>query len=109
MGVDLFRGRNERICVLCGSNAMMYEENPPTTAGDIDGDVDITCLECGFSEYTHFTELTLEKVNDLRIEMRLDEIKQFKERKKKRTSRMFLYYFNLPCLFLLSLGFVNPP
>ena len=83
MGVDLFRGRNERICVLCGSNTMMYEENPPTTTGDVDGDVDITCLECGFSEYTHFTELTLEKVNDLRIEMGLDEIKEFKERKKK--------------------------
>ena len=87
MGVDLFRGRNERICVLCGSNTMMYEENPPTTTGDVDGDVDITCLECGFSEYTHFTELTLEKVNDLRIEVGLDEIKQFKERKSKRTRR----------------------
>ena len=40
MGVDLFRGRNERICVLCGSNTMMYEESPPTTTGDVDGDVD---------------------------------------------------------------------
>mgnify|MGYP001270629787 CR=1 FL=1 len=74
--IELYRAT----CKDCGGNSMAIEGDPPSLWLP-DWNVDITCLECGWSESTQIEHLTLEQVNEVRFGLGLDGIEEFKEKK----------------------------
>jgi len=60
-------------CPNCGSEAHLYEENRPYPLSET------TCYECGFYTHTICSQMSLEELNEYRVDNDMPKLKELPE------------------------------